>query len=168
MGYFNGHSYPVFNGTRTTISDGHPASPPRSFIDTSINPNYAQYGWTVSVNRPALEFSALEVSQPHQFSVIGSGTATVVTAGVFKPDNSYHVTTTNSSGLKTMQFLTADSLGRLTVTVPLGPGNPYQQYSPQADQAGIDATPPSGAVTDVPFYIEGNGSFFYQTTVSVG
>jgi S-formylglutathione hydrolase FrmB len=168
MAYFNGHQYPTFNGNQTVVSAGHDSNTPRSFIYTSIDPNYAQYNWSVTIDRPALEFSALEVDQPRQFSVIGSGTATVVTAGAFTPGHTYNVTSTTSSGQTTMQSVIADTDGRLTIPLTLGPGNPYQQYSPQADQAGVGATPPPGAITNLPFYTEGNGSFFYQTTVAIG
>lgn len=134
---------------------------PKSFSYSSINPEYSVYDWTVQVQRPALEFSALEIRDAKRFSVIGSGTATVVTAPLYEPNGLYNITTFGFDGW-THSETRADRGGRLKLTLALGPGNPFQQYSPAADQAST-----GGGPYDAPFYIRGNGSRFNRRTVSV-
>jgi S-formylglutathione hydrolase FrmB len=148
-------------------------SNPSSFVYASVGSSYDQYGWSVGVNRPAEEFSALQVNGaglfgfPGVLSLVGSGTATVVTPPDFQPGRSYEVFSYGSATGASIESVIASNSGQLTLTLALGPGNPYQQYSPQADQYGLTASPPAGAVTNVPFYTEGNGSFFYRTTVLI-
>lgn len=83
-------------------------------------------------DRPAaLEFSELGSAGPAGFEVRGSGTATVTTAPLYQPGARYVVETRDGEhATRTVQR--ADEAGRLHVTVELGPGNPYQQYSPPA------------------------------------
>lgn len=92
-------------------------------------------------DRPAaLEFSELGSAGPAGFEVRGSGTATVTTAPLYQPGARYVVETRDGEhATRTVQR--ADEAGRLHVTVELGPGNPYQQYSPPARaQMLADAT----------------------------
>ena len=105
---------------------------PTFFTFASITPDYTVCNWTVRVQRPALEFSTPEVAGAEAFSVLGIGTAMVVTGA------RYRVTTTGSNGSKKQQLVRADDTGRRSLTLDLEPGNPYQQYTQAAEQA--DAT----------------------------
>jgi hypothetical protein len=134
---------------------------PSSFTYSSIRSQYAVYDWTVEVQRPVLEFSALEVAGARRFSVIGSGTATVVTAPLYDPYAPHTVTTLGIDGWR-HRIVRADHEGRLTITLALGPGNAFQQYSPAADGASTEDGP-----ADTPFYVRGNGSRFYRSSVSI-
>ncbi|MEV1086097.1 alpha/beta hydrolase-fold protein [Streptomyces sp. NPDC050211] len=57
---------------------------------------------------------------------------------------------------------TADAQGRLTIPLALGPGNPHQQYSPQADTASTGPSP-----DDVPFHARGNSARFNRAEVTI-
>lgn len=137
---------------------------PTSFTYVSIAPTYTVYDWTVELDRTALEFSALEVLGVGNFRVTGSGTATVVTGALYKPGHEYTVTLNAPGGTSERQSVQANHQGRLALSLDLGPGNPYQQYSPLAEQASSGTL--AGA-DDLPFYVRGNGSRFFQTTVFV-
>jgi S-formylglutathione hydrolase FrmB len=138
---------------------------PASFTQSSINPAYSVYGWNVSVHRPALEFSALEVANASSFKVIGSGSATVETAPVYHSGKMYSVVVSSSTGERTSYSVAASESGRLKIDVPLGPGNPHQQYTPASEQRR--GSTPAGAIAHAPFLIIGNGSHFYESTVSI-
>ena len=144
---------------------GKPKNTPAKFTFASVEPEYSTYGWAVEVQRPAVEFSALEVTKNERFSVVGSGDATVTTAPVFRAGERYSVKVTPSTGKPKVSTVVADKQVRLRVSVPLGPGNQYQQFIAQADQAS--ATDATGAATNVPFTTRGTGSSFYRTTVEV-
>lgn len=107
-------------------TDGGQAEPSH-FDYTAIEPAYDVFGWHVAIDRPAIEFSTLKNAGRDGFSLSGSGKALVTTERYWKPGTPLNVTI----GAKP-QAMTADSHGRLTVPLELGPGNPYQQYSPQA------------------------------------
>jgi hypothetical protein len=106
----------------------HPAPVPSPFSYTSIDPTYEMYGWTVTVDRPALEFSRLGDAGPVGLSLTGSGSARVRTAPEFSPGQPVAVTITDGAGTARSDMV-ADGQGRLTVPVSLGPGNPLQQYT---------------------------------------
>jgi hypothetical protein len=61
-----------------------------------------------------------------------------------------------------MRSATADGQGRLTIPVALGPGNPHQQYSPQAETSSKGPSP-----DDVAFHTRGNSSRFYRAEVTI-
>ncbi|MBL7490259.1 hypothetical protein I6A62_19705 [Frankia sp. AgW1.1] len=139
---------------------------PTAFTYASIKPAYTAYDWTVTVKRPALEFSALEVASAERFSVVGSGTATVVTGALYAPGVKYRITTAAAGGSKT-DSVTADGNGRLTLPVDLGPANPAQQYTAAADHTTPTGNTAPSAITDPPFYTRGNGSSFYRTQILI-
>jgi hypothetical protein len=135
------HSWPYWQrDLRETLPEimatfAHPPAPPSRFSFTAIEPRYEAYGWTVAIARPALEFSELRGAGPGGFDLRGSGAGTVTTAGLYAPRSL--VRAVLRSGFGTVpQELRADDSGRVTVRVPLGAGNPYQQYSPQAAALG--------------------------------
>ncbi|MBL7490260.1 hypothetical protein I6A60_36420 [Frankia sp. AgB1.9] len=136
---------------------------PTSFTYDSIDPSYNVYDWTVTMKRPALEFSALEVKGADRFTVAGSGTAQVVTGALYVPGRKYEVTVASPGNTAAAQSLRATADGRLDLTVPLGPGNPRQQY------LGVPTNPPGtpGSNTGMPFYVRGDASKFTQVTVTI-
>jgi S-formylglutathione hydrolase FrmB len=136
-----GHAWPYWQrDLRETVPDimrtfAHPPAAPSPFDYRSIEPSYRVYGWRVAVDRPALEFSELRNASRRGFSLLGSGSATVATPRLYAPGAKVVATVRNGSGTST-RTLTADRAGRVSVAVPMGPGNPSQEYSPAAAQAG--------------------------------
>jgi S-formylglutathione hydrolase FrmB len=121
---------------RQTLPDimktfAHPPAPPSPFTFRAVEARYSVYGWRVSVKRPALEFSELHRARRSGFTLLGSGSATVRTARYFKPHSIVRATV----GTKKRK-LRAGRYGRVTLQVPLGPGNPDQEYTPQASATG--------------------------------
>jgi hypothetical protein len=144
MGGFGAMTYPSrhsdlfvaaasFSGAVNTNDFQPTGKPDESSFETftAIEPTYDVYGWHVAIDRPALEFSRLEGASRHGFRVAGSGSATVVTASLFRPDATYPVTIAGHEGRAT-----ADAQGRLHFGLTLGPGNPAQQYTPAAEALG--------------------------------
>lgn len=116
-----------------TFADPPPPASPFSF--RAIEPRYGVYGWEVEIDRPALEFSELRDADRRGFTLSGSGTAIVTTAPLYTPGERLDVRLTSGSGIERRRLL-ADEDRRLRIRVPLGPGNPYQQYSPLAAAGG--------------------------------
>lgn len=142
---------------------------PQSFVFSSIKETYERFEWSVSMQRPAVEFSALDVASPNRFSVAGSGTATVSTAPLYRAKAWYRVTTSGIGGSE-QHLLQADSTGRLTMKISLGPGNPHQQYTPEAathDTLTCATRLDVGDITHIPFMVVGDGCSFYRTAVTV-
>jgi hypothetical protein len=112
-----------------------PPPRPSPFDYRSIDPRYGAFGWNVAVERPALEFSELRNASGRGFDLLGSGSATVRTARLYRPHSRVIATVRTGAGSKRLA-LKAGRAGRVTVPVAVGPGNPYQEYSPLAAQAG--------------------------------
>lgn len=110
-----------------------PAPTPVSF--TAAEPDYAAWGWRVVLDRPALEFSSLIQADAHGFVLSGSGVAVVTTPAYYAPGTKLTVGFSSSDGKRTERDEVASD-GRLRLRVPLGPGNPAQQYSAAAAEAG--------------------------------
>ncbi|MBA3261667.1 MAG: esterase family protein [Thermoleophilaceae bacterium] len=102
--------------------------PPAKMTFTAAEPSYAAYGWGVRVKRPAMEFSRLAKAGRRGFSLSGSGSATVSTARLFVPRHAYRIVLHTPKGL-VRRSLSASARGRLRISVPLGPGNPGQQFT---------------------------------------
>jgi S-formylglutathione hydrolase FrmB len=113
----------------------HPEPNPTPFTYTSADDRYAVFGWRVTMRRTAREFSTLRAGR-HSFRVAGSGSATVRTASLYRPGARYRITLSGDKVATHSVFARAGRGGRLTVKVPLGPANPYQQYTAQAQVAG--------------------------------
>jgi hypothetical protein len=128
-----GHDWPYWRRdlreTMPTIMSvfAHPRPPPSSFTFTAVEPRYAVYGWSTSLHRPAVEFSTLRVQSRREFSISGSGSATIRTAPLYQPGASVSVVVRDARGAHARR-ITADDSGRLTVSLALGPGNRYQQF----------------------------------------
>jgi len=110
-----------------------PAPAPVSF--TAVEPDYAAWGWRVILDRPALEFSSLIRADAHGFVLSGSGVAVVTTPAYYAPGTKLTVSFSNDHGTRTERDEVASD-GRLRLRVPLGPGNPAQQYTTAAKDAG--------------------------------
>ena len=161
------HSWPTWNKALAEWLPGlmahfaaaqrAPATTPATFSYSSVAPRYEIYGWNVAVTRKAAEFSALEVTGPRAFTVVGSGDALVQTPPLARPGARLRVTIAGKA-----ITATADAAGRLSVPVHLGPANPFQQYSPEAKAAA------TGASQDAtPFLLFDNGSRFYRAKVRI-
>jgi len=98
-----------------------PSDRPRRVGFESIDPSWSQWGWSVGVHRSAAQqFSALTVATAGGFTLQGSGTATVTTPAFYRPRSVWVVSVPG----RPPAAVTADSTGRLRVTVPLGPDLP--------------------------------------------
>jgi S-formylglutathione hydrolase FrmB len=112
-----------------TFANPPPAPIPFNYL--SAEPAYSVYGWSVTMQRPAQEFSELSQVRPSGFQLAGSGSATVLTAAWYRPGQRYRVTI---DGVPST--LRADGFGRLRLALPLGPGNQFQEYTAAGDAAG--------------------------------
>lgn len=106
-----------------------PVPGPAKISYTSTDPDYSIYGWSVSLQRGAEEFSSLEDADATGFSLAGSGSAVVVTPADFVPGSSHTITVTQSGGPSVVTTVIADANGRLHITLPLGPANPLPEYT---------------------------------------
>jgi S-formylglutathione hydrolase FrmB len=87
---------------------------------TSIDKQWSQWGYTVSVTRSAAqEFSALTGGSGAGYSFAGSGTATVTTPGVYRPGSPATVTVSGPSGTATRAVRVGPD-GRITTVLALG------------------------------------------------
>ena len=99
----------------------HPKSP-ATISYMSIDKEWSQWGYTVSMNRAATqEFSSLTNGTAAGFDFSGSGTATVTTPAQYSPGSNVDVTISGPEGEKTDQLAVSPD-GRVTVVVPLGIG----------------------------------------------
>jgi S-formylglutathione hydrolase FrmB len=120
-----------------------PAPPPSPFDYTTIDTDYDVWGWHVAIDRPALEFGRLLGAGPGGFHLSGSGSAVVTTAPLVAPGAAVRIGIADADGARTVDAV-ADAAGRLTVPVSLGPGNPYQQLSPQGNLWKLQEVGPLG------------------------
>ena len=112
-----------------------PAPTPSQFTYTSADDTYAVYDWSVAMHRTAREFSTLTPDGCGSFALAGSGAGTVVTPPCLKPGAGYTVQLTGPNA-KGSAVVIAGPDQRLTLEVPLGPPNPYQQETAQAAATG--------------------------------
>jgi S-formylglutathione hydrolase FrmB len=115
---------------------GNPAPPPSSIRYMSADDSYSVYGWDVAMTRLAREFTTLSGASCSGFTLSGSGTGTVATPACFLPGVSYAVAMAGSQSGSSQTSVAAGSDGRLTLSVPLGPPNPYQEFTGQSNRAG--------------------------------
>jgi S-formylglutathione hydrolase FrmB len=109
---------------------------PSTVTHAAVEPSYSVHGWDVRITRPAMEWSELSRASATGFTLRGSGAAVVRTPARWRPGIRLVVTTTPESGATTRTTVTAGPDGRITVPVPLGPGNPFQQYTAPALATG--------------------------------
>lgn len=106
-----------------------PPPAPSSFTYRAVAERFRVYDWSVALQREVLEFATLKVTNPRKFSVVGSGTAAVVTPSTFTPGRRYLVTLSTRQSTRTTA-LRADGRGRLHLNLDLGPSSATQQYAP--------------------------------------
>ncbi|HET6811894.1 MAG TPA: alpha/beta hydrolase family protein [Acidimicrobiales bacterium] len=100
----------------------HP-SHPDTVSYTSIDRRWSQWGYTVSIDRTAVqEFSSLTEGGAAGYSLSGSGTATVTTPGYYAPGSLLQVTVSGPSSTTT-QIVRVPPDGRVTTVVGLGGGS---------------------------------------------
>ncbi len=112
-----------------------PRRRPRQVTYTSAEDTYSVYGWRVRMQRDAREFSTLRGARCRSFTLSGSGSAIVRTPACLVPRGRYRISL-NGDHANSKLRSRASRKGRLRIEVPLGPSNPYQQYTAQADAAG--------------------------------
>jgi S-formylglutathione hydrolase FrmB len=131
------HSWPYWvrdlqQSIGTVMADfASPLPNPSKVTYTTASADYAVYGWQVSMQRTAEEFSTLEDADSSGFELSGSGSALVVTPAVYIPGGAYDVTVAEENASPVVEPLRAGGAGALHITVPLGPANPYQEYTAQ-------------------------------------
>jgi S-formylglutathione hydrolase FrmB len=103
---------------------------------TSADDQYALAGWVVDMHRTAREFSAFSGASRSGFTLAGSGSGTVITPPLYRAGRRYSVVLSGSKVPQQTETLTAPPSRRLQLQVPLGPPNPFQQYTLQAQLAG--------------------------------
>jgi S-formylglutathione hydrolase FrmB/alkylhydroperoxidase family enzyme len=113
----------------------HPARVPHAITYRSADDSYAVYGWRVQTHRAAREFSYLSDARCSGFAIAGSGSASVTTPRCLQPGRRYRVRLRGDRASGSL-VATASRTGRLRLDVPLGPANPYQQYTVLAGVAG--------------------------------
>lgn len=100
---------------------GDPA--PGSFDYRRVDPEFAVWGWTFRADPGrAAEFLDVRDASRAGVTLTGSGLQTVTTAGSFTPGRTVRVDGATSA------TAVADSAGRITVQVDLGPPHTGQQY----------------------------------------
>jgi S-formylglutathione hydrolase FrmB len=139
----------------------HPPAAPSQFTYTRADPTYSVYGWKVAIKRPATEFSELARAGRLGFTLRGAGAGVVTTPRWFRKGTRVRVTLSSGTGV-VRRLVTVGADRRLHVAVPLGPGNPYQQYTQQAEaDAAQKANSTPGSSTDTV-----GGSAIYTTNVA--
>ena len=102
-----------------TRTFAHPSTP-RVISYRSVDRTWTQWGWSVSVTRPAAqEFSALAGADRHGFDLTGTGTAVVTTPAFYRPGAAMDVSVSTAPGV---QHLRVGPEGQLVIDVPLGAG----------------------------------------------
>jgi S-formylglutathione hydrolase FrmB len=141
--YGNGtHSWPYWARDlrwsigRLMFDFTHPTPVPSQFTYTSADNRYSVYGWEVRTHRRAREFSTLADAGRRGFDLSGSGSATVLTPRACRPGTRYRVAMSGDGAPARTIVVRAGKDRRLEFRVVLGPANPYQQDTPQAQARG--------------------------------
>jgi S-formylglutathione hydrolase FrmB len=141
--YGNGtHSWPYWARDlrwsigRIMFDFAHPARNPTQFTYTSADSRYSVYGWQVRMHRRAREFATLSDANSRGFDLSGSGSARVLTPAAYRPGTRYRVTMSGDGARGRTMLVRAGKHGHLAFKVALGPSNPYQQDTPQAQAHG--------------------------------
>jgi S-formylglutathione hydrolase FrmB len=113
----------------------HPHPRPAKVRYRSAENSWSAWGWNVVTHRPAREFGALREADIRGFVLSGSGSATVTTPAYYRPRSFATVRISTTKADQTLR-VRANRAGRLVLDVPLGHGNPYQQYTAAGYTAG--------------------------------
>jgi S-formylglutathione hydrolase FrmB len=113
------HSFPTaqrgLHAFWDQMVDAFGTPPPNRFDFRSMDSDFSLWAWTFRADaRRAPEFLEVRGASPEGFDLIGSGTATVVTAPMFKPRRPVRVTGALPKKAR------PDASGRITVAVDLG------------------------------------------------
>ena len=120
-----------------------PAAAPDVVSYQSIDKTWTQWGWTVAIDRSAAQqFSSLTGAGVSGFTLQGSGTATVTTPPLYPPGSVHAVSMSTPLGATT-STATADAMGRLQLTVSLGPSLPTVAV------VGLPTIPPGTATVRI-------------------
>jgi S-formylglutathione hydrolase FrmB len=127
------HNYPAFERglhnfwPAMTAAFGHAA--PTAFDFVSAQPSFAIYGWSFTTDaQRAREFIRVTNASRDGIGLTGSGLTAVTTPGWFDANEAVHVVTADTDVV-----VKADSCGRLSFTVDLGPPHTFQQFTPVAN-----------------------------------
>jgi S-formylglutathione hydrolase FrmB len=121
-----------------------PPSPPARAAYQSVERVWSQWGWTVALERSsAQDWTTLAAAGPDGFALTGVGRATVVTPPSYPPGAIARVTMRTGSLTSSTTTATADDLGRLHLTVPLG------LDVPSAEVIGVPVQPGSTTTVDI-------------------
>jgi len=132
------HTWPYWaRDLRESIEDlerdfAAPRPAPAQKFYMSADATWSQWGYDVEMRRPAREFSTLRDADADGFTLLGSGIGVVLTPAAYEPGASAKV---RVGGGEVRSMRVRDD-GRLRVEVPLGPGNPYQQFTAEAEATG--------------------------------
>jgi S-formylglutathione hydrolase FrmB len=121
---------------RIMFDFAHPPPTPRQFTYTSADGEYTVYGWHIRLRRRAREFSTLSNADSRGFDLSGSGSARILTPPTYRPGARYRVVMAGDGGRRRTELIRAGKDRRVELTVRLGPSNPYQQDTPQAQAHG--------------------------------
>lgn len=114
----------------------HPPARPQRITYSSADNLYRAYGWRIRTHRDAREFSTLERARCRKFTLAGSGAATVRTPPCLTPGRRYSVRISGEQAGSSKLKGRPNARGAMRIQVPLGPSNPYQQYTAEAEVAG--------------------------------
>lgn len=155
--YGNGtHSWPYWTRdlrwsiSRIMFDFEHPAPVPSQFTYTSADNSYSIYGWRIRMHRTAREFSTLSQVSRNGFDLSGSGSAAVLTAPDYHAHMYYRVSLYGDGAGHRMTTVRAQRDGRLALHVPLGPSNPDQQDTAQAQADGTAVYTTTVTITPLP------------------
>jgi esterase/lipase superfamily enzyme len=107
----------------------NPPHRPRRVSFKAAEPRYEAYGWKVSVDRRAVEFSHLAGARRRGLELIGSGDAVVTTPRLYRPGVAFEVEAEGGSSAR--RSVRAGRGGRLRIPIELGPANELQQFTPE-------------------------------------
>ena len=95
---------------------------PTVFSYSSLDSSFSIFGWSVSVNRPNLEFLHVlgATTDGSEITLAGTGSATVTTPVLGRDGSTYRVQVTPDGADAQEVLATADGSGRITFTVKLG------------------------------------------------
>jgi S-formylglutathione hydrolase FrmB len=120
------------------------APPPASISYQSIDKSWAQWGWSVAMQRSAnQQFSAITDARRDGFTLRGSGSANVITPAFYAPGSVMTVTSSGPLGTTTSTDAVAESDGRLHLTVVLGPD------APTVAVVGFPTPPPTATTVTI-------------------
>ncbi|MCW2722872.1 alpha/beta hydrolase-fold protein, partial [Pseudonocardia sp.] len=113
---------------------------PRSFSYRTVIPHFAVWGYDVSVERQDDEFLSLGAARADgsSFTLTGTGTVRLRTPAAFTPGSTHRIIVTAQDGSSNQQIATADSSGRLGLTIKLGGDHPLDQGT-LTDVLSLDA-----------------------------